>query len=71
MKALNEQISKEYNLSRKLRESAWEQDSFEKCVEMRKKQEKHWKKYNFLKNLSEALNKEKGGNKDGKADNLE
>lgn len=63
MKALKEEILKEYNLSKNLRQSAWEQDSFEKCMEMREKQEKHWRKYNFLKNLSEALNKEKGEKK--------
>lgn len=61
MKTLKEEILKEYNLSKNLRESAWEQDSFEKCMEMREKQDKHWKKYNFLKNLSAALNQEKKG----------
>lgn len=63
MKGLKEKILKEYNLSKNLRERAWEQDSFEKCMEMREVQEKHWKKYNFLKNLSEALNQKKKGDK--------
>ena len=58
MKALNDKIKAECNISKKLRETAWEEQDFKKCMEIREKQQIHWEKFNFMKELSKALEKE-------------
>lgn len=58
MKSLEEKIQAECNISKKLREGAWEERNFKKCVELREKQQFHWEKFNFMKELSKALEKE-------------
>lgn len=58
MKALNEKILKECNMSKTLRDSAWVEEDFKKAQEIRKKQQWHWEKFNFMKELSRALERE-------------
>lgn len=58
MKALHEKILEECNMSKALRESAWIEENFKKAQEIRKKQQIHWEKFNFMKELSKALEKE-------------
>lgn len=57
MKALTEKILQECNMSKTLRESAWDEPNFYKAQEMRKKQQSHWDKFIFWKELSKALEK--------------
>ena len=58
MKALTEKILQECNISKTLRESAWLEEDFKKAQEIRIKQQWHWEKFNFMKELSKALEKE-------------
>lgn len=58
MKALNEKILQECNISKQLREAAWEEQDFKKSMEMREKQQWHWEKFNFLKELNRALERD-------------
>lgn len=58
MKALTEKILQECNMSRTLREIAWEEKDFNKAQEIRIKQKWHWEKFNFMKELNKALEKE-------------
>lgn len=60
MKGLSKKISEEAYISARLRELASGQD-YEKAQLIRKKQNEHWKKYCFFKNLSEAVEKSKKG----------
>ena len=55
MKALSEKILQECNISKTLRESAWLEEDFKKAQELRRKQQWHWGKFNFMKELSRAL----------------
>ena len=59
MKALIEKIYEECDISKTLREQAWEEKDFKKSQEIRRKQREHWEKFNFMKELSKALEKEK------------
>ena len=58
MKALTEKILQECNMSKTLREGAWVEQDFKKSMEMREKQQEHWEKFNFMKELSKAIEKE-------------
>jgi hypothetical protein len=58
MKALTEKIIQECNISKTLRESAWLEEDFKKAQELRVKQQWHWEKFNFMKELSKALERE-------------
>ena len=58
MKALTEKIIQECNISKTLRESAWIEEDFKKAQELRTKQQWHWEKFNFMKELSKALERE-------------
>lgn len=54
---------KEYKLlqeSTMLRMAYWEQDNFEKAVEMQKRQTEVYKKWKFFKNLREEMEKLNG-----------
>lgn len=55
MKALDEKIREERNMSKKLREGAWEEQDFTRSMKMREEQQKHWDKFNFMKELSKAI----------------
>lgn len=55
MKVLEEKIREECNISKKLREGAWEEKDFHKSMQLREKQQEHWEKFNFLKELSKAI----------------
>lgn len=57
MKALREKIIKECSISRTLRENALAEENFEKCQELRMCQQRHWEKFNFMKELDKALEK--------------
>ena len=57
MKALTEKIIQECNLSKKLREGAWVEQDYKKSQEMRKEQQTHWEKFNFMKELNKAIEK--------------
>ena len=57
MKALIEKIYEECDISKTLREQAWEEKDFKKSQEIRRKQREHWEKFNFMKELSKALEK--------------
>lgn len=59
MKALIEKIYEECDISKTLREQAWEEKDFKKSQEIRRKQREHWEKFNFMKELSKALEKGK------------
>lgn len=56
MIGLSKIVFKEAYISAKLRELSCGQD-FKKAEKIRKKQQEHWNKYCFYKNLSEANNK--------------
>lgn len=57
MKTLNEKIREESNVSRTLREAAWEEKDFKRSQEIRRQQQEHWEKFNFLKELNKAFEK--------------
>lgn len=57
MKALTEKILQECSISKTLRENAWIEQDFHKCMQLREKQQEHWEKFNFLKELDKALQK--------------
>ena len=57
MKALIEKIFAECDISKTLREQAWEEKDFKKSEKIRKEQQWHWEKFNFMKELSKALEK--------------
>ena len=59
MKALTEKILQECNISKTLRETAWLEEDFKKAQEIRTRQQWHWEKFNFMKELSKALEKER------------
>ena len=58
MKALAEKILQECNMSKTLRQIAWDEKDFNKAKELRVKQQWHWEKFNFMKELSKAFEKE-------------
>ena len=58
MKALTEKILQECSISKTLREGAWQEGNFKKAQEMRKRQKQHWEKFNFMKELNKAIEKE-------------
>ena len=58
MKALTEKILQECNMSKTLRDGAWGEEDYKKAQEMRKRQQEHWEKFNFMKELSKAIEKE-------------
>lgn len=58
MKALADKILQECNMSKMLRQGAWEEKDFKKAQEMREKQQFHWEKFNFMKELSKVLERE-------------
>ena len=60
MKGLSKKIFEEAYISARLKELAYEQD-YDKAQLIRKKQNEHWKKYCFFKNLSKAVEKSKKG----------
>jgi hypothetical protein len=55
MKALREKILQECKMSKTLKENAWEEKDFDKCMEIRMKQQEHWEKFNFMKELNRAI----------------
>lgn len=57
MKALSDKIMSECKMSKTLRDSAWEEEDYIKAKEMRKQQQFHWEKFNFMKELNKALEK--------------
>ena len=57
MKALREKIMQECNISKALRENAWIEQDFQKSMQLREKQQEHWDKFNFMKELDKALEK--------------
>ena len=60
MKGLSKKIFEEAYISARRRELASGQD-YDKAQLIRKKQNEHWEKYCFLKNLSKAVEKSKKG----------
>ena len=58
MKALTDKIIQESSTSRKLREAAWIEQDFHKSMQLREKQQEHWEKFNFLKELNRALERD-------------
>lgn len=58
MKALSDKIMIECKMSKTLRNSAWEEEDYNKAKEIRKQQQFHWEKFNFMKELSKALERE-------------
>ena len=54
MRALADKIIEECNISKKLRLIAWNAE-YSKSEAIRKEQELHWKKFDFLRKLSKAL----------------
>ena len=57
MKAIEEKIREECNMSRVLRDGAWEEQDFKKSKELREQQQFHWEKFNFMKELNKAIKK--------------
>lgn len=58
MKVIKEKINEERIKSAKLREYAFDQ-KFEVSQRIRKEQQKHWDKFNWLKKLNDAIEKER------------
>lgn len=56
MKALKDKIKVECMTSLSLTEKAWHSD-YKKSVELRKEQQYHWDKFQFMKNLDKELSK--------------
>lgn len=56
MKAVRDKILEECNISRILRQSAWDAD-YGEAVKIREKQQFHWEKFNFMKELNKAMEK--------------
>ena len=54
MKSICEEIRKEDQISKCLR-NASKEVSYERSMEIREEQQKHWDKFVFLKNLERAL----------------
>lgn len=57
MKALSDKIMSECKLCRTLRNNAWEEQDYKKSQELRKEQQLHWEKFNFMKELNKAIEK--------------
>lgn len=55
MKSLKEKIREECKMSKTLKENAWIEKDFDKCMLIREKQQEHWDKFNFLKELDKAI----------------
>lgn len=62
MKSIQNKINEELERSKKLREYAFDA-SFENGQKIRKEQDVAFKKFNFYKNLSKAIDKENRGDK--------
>lgn len=58
MKELRKKVLQECNISRTLRQKALGEEDYEKSKEIREKQQFHWEKFNFMKELSNALERE-------------
>lgn len=58
MKELTKKIIQECSISKTLREKAWIEQDFSKSMQLREKQQEHWNKFNFMKELDKALQKE-------------
>ena len=60
MVELSKKIIKERGISKSLREASSMVD-YNTSMKIREEQEKHWKKFNFLKNLNKAIEKVERG----------
>lgn len=56
MRALIDKINQECEISKSLRQLAWNAN-YNDSIEIRKKQQFHWEKFNFMKELSKAIEK--------------
>ena len=60
MKSITDKIKQECYKSKNLREMAWGV-SYEESLKIREKQQEHWKKFNFYKNLEKAMGDKNNG----------